>query len=590
MRSPNQDIFSASKDLVDAWRRYPALAARDLLYNPISETETDWFSLSPIQRVVINRIWRARNSINVACRGFGKTFGAATLATLTALLYPGRRVGCMSASFRQSKQIFEEITQIWSRSPLLQACTERAPIISNDSCRLVFKAVSGHNPSVIIGLPLADGARIRGNRMHTLILDEANIIPEDTFQTVLRPFGASALEPTKQVRIIKEKKRILASNFSDEKKAQLLSFLDKGSGANQIHMFLSGYFSFNWVYGLYCKYSDRMHGIRRPDSDGLDETYTDNPMDYATFQIPYWSLEEGWLVKAGIEDAKRDMSSLQFRMEYEAAWISDSGGFFKASDVDKCKDNSLKILSSGLPGKTYIMAFDTARVNDAMAIVIAEYDLHAGMKVVRAEQYFGKDAFTPDMVERLFELARLFNPIHIVADAGGGGLQIIDYLAKGLTSKDGTNYAPIFDMDDESYRGQKGRHILQKIDFSPTWLDDAHQYAYGMLQKREIAFPTISMEGDSSDKALNAKHTDYQTIVQMMNQIISIEPSETRTGRTHYDLPKTGGGFVRHKDLYSAWLMLCFVTYTMTKKLLGPVKRMPLMGIITPRGGSYGMW
>jgi hypothetical protein len=140
-------------------------------------------------------------------------------------------------------------------------------------------------------------------------------------------------------------------------------------------------------------------------------------------------------------------------------------------------------------------------------------------------------------------------------------------------------------MNDDMYRGQKGRHILEKIDFSSSWLDDAHQYAYGMLEKREIAFPTVSMEGDSSD----SKYTDYKNIVQMINQIISIEPSETKTGRTHYDLPKTGGGFVRHKDLYSAWLMLCYVSYTMTKKLLGPVRKMPFMGIITPRG-SYNMW
>ena len=188
-------LADATSIAIERWRNNPSLACRELLHLPLSHDLDDQYILSAPQRIVLNKIWTSRSSITVACRGFGKTRMAATDAILEGMLYPGRRIGCLSASFRQAKQIFDEINRIYDQSPILQQCTTRRPIISNDSCRLEFKPAFGRDYSVIIALPLADGTKIRGARFHSILLDEAPHVPEDVFQTVIRPDGCNCTGP-----------------------------------------------------------------------------------------------------------------------------------------------------------------------------------------------------------------------------------------------------------------------------------------------------------------------------------------------------------------------------------------------------------
>jgi hypothetical protein len=571
---------------VEMWRKYPAIAAQDLLHNPLADNQDERFELIPIQRVVANRVWKARSSIVVACRGWGKTRIAATLAILQAWLYPGRRVGCLSASFRQSKQIFEEISKIWERSPLLQQCTTRHPVISNDACRLDFHSVPGYDPSTIRALPLADGSKIRGARFHLIIVDEAVHVPEDVFQMVIRPMAATHQDPVRAMRIEKEKDRIKAQGLPPDIEKRLIKELEEFVGANQIVMLTSGYYSFNYVYNLYCKYSNRMHG-RFEYEDG-ESVESENPEDYATFQIPYQAIPKGFLDPFGLKDARRDMSAIQFRMEYEAAWILDTGGWFRASDVDACRSHSLVetgylteqhlVHHRGRPGKSYVMSIDPARTSDAFAIVISEFDPSFGMKIAYVEQFFNKP--TPEMVRRIFELNNLFHIIEIGIDKGGGGQQIADFLAEGTVED-----PPMFDMDDEKYRGMRGKHIIKLIDFTSGWIEQANNDAYNMLQRRQMCFPTPYMGIETKESA--KQDEVQQTIEKMISQLLSIEPTETRlAGKIRFDLPDSGGGFEKHKDLYSAWLIGSHLIYSKLMEGALPTRKMPLLGIITPRYGS----
>jgi len=573
-------LESASTAAVERWRSNPSIAANELLHLPLSDDPDEQYELSASQRVVANRIWNARSSITVACRGFGKTRLAATLAILKAWMIPGRRVGCLSASFRQSKQIFEEIERIWHQSPLLQQSTTRPPVIGNDSCKLDFKNLPGQDRSTIRALPLADGSKIRGQRFHTIFCDETPHIPADVFSTVIRPMGATSLNPMKNVRIQLEKDRIAALGLPKAEEQGRLEELDHLMGQNQIAMFTSGYYAFNYVFKLYQIYSKRMHGIFE-DVPEIEAEGFDNPMDYATFQIPYGAIPKGFLDQRSLKQARTEMSPLHFRMEYEAAWIIDTGGFFHVEDVEGCRASKqgfldYKMREQGEPGKQYIISIDPARTSDAFAILVSEFDPMFGMKIAHVEQYF--KAPTPKMVRRIFELTNLFNTIEVAIDKGGGGLQVADYLAEGL----GEN-TPLYDMDDETYRGLKGRHILKLVDFSSSWIDNAHHGAYNMLQRRQILFPNAILDGSNSSSILDIYHSNNQTVERMISQILSIEPSETRTGKMHYDLPDSGGQFEKHKDLYSAWLIGCDRIYEKLQRGRIPVRTMPLLGIITPR-------
>lgn len=583
-------LTEETSTIIDIWRSSPSIACNDLLHLPLSPSQDDNYILIPPQRIVADRIWRAKSSIVVACRGFGKTRMAATLAILQAWLYPGRRIGCLSASFRQAKQIFDEIDKIWSRSPLLQQSTIRNPIISNDACRLQFKAVAGYDPSVIIALPLADGSKIRGARFHSIYCDEAVHIPEDVFNLVIRPMAATHQNPVQAMRIEREKDVIKGMGLPAELEQQRIKELEEFVGANQICMLTSGYYSFNYVFDLYTKYLKRMNNIFEKNPDELaavweDDDYgEDNPLDYAAFQVPWQAIPKGFLDKKGLKQAMRDMDRLKFRMEYEAAWITDTGGFFKASDIEACRATTLGItdhfvISRGESGKVYVLAIDPARKNDAFAMVIFEFDPKFGAKVVHAEQHTGSEAYLPKMVTRIFELSNLFNFIRIGIDRFGGGQQVADLLAQAPL--DGT--LPLYDIEDERYKGLKGRHIVKLQEPSSSWIEDAHHNVYNMLQKRQMSFPRKRL--DSSEGEYD--NEVHKTIELMVSQILSITLSETRTGRLHFDLPETGGGFQQHKDLYSAFIIGGDICYQLLQKEMIPQHRMPLLGLVTPRFRRY---
>jgi hypothetical protein len=595
-------LTESTREEVELWRNYPGYAANRLLHIPNAENQFAQYTMLPIQRVVVNRAWNASSVIIVACRGFGKTRIAATIGIEKGWLWPGRRIGCLSASFRQSKQIFEEIQKIWARSPLLQQSTERQPILSNDACKLDFKPVPGFDPSTIRALPLADGTKIRGQRFHTIIVDECVHVPEDVFNMVIRPMAATHQDPIKAAWLGAEKDKIWNdTDLTDEEKLSQISMLEEGLG-NQIIMLTSGYYSFNYVYKLYTAYSERMHG--RFDVVGLEmdddlETFGDEtPDDYATFQIPYQAITKDPSTKhffdlRGLKRAKMDMNQLQFRMEYEAAWILDTGGWFRSADMDGCTPARLgiecQVETRGVIGKQYVLGIDPARHRDAFALVVAEFDPKFGAKIIFAEQHFGEDAYTPKMVRRIFELCEQFNLIRIGMDQGGGGSQVADYLAEGTIEQ-----LPIYNMDDESKRGLDGRHILQIVNFNSSWIEDVHNRAYSLLQRRQMCFAAPMITGSSDNTQREEKrqelHRDvYQTIDRMKTQILSIEPSQTRLGgKLKFDLPEAGGGLDQHKDLYSAWLIVCDIVYGFLETQNVAKFKMPQRGIIIPRRSNYG--
>jgi len=554
-------IKDAASWAVETWRANPSFAAKELLN----------VELIPIQRVVLNRFWVARNGIALACRGYGKTYKAATLAILQALLFPGRRVGCLSASFRQAKQIFEEIKNIWQNSRLLQQCTISRPTISNDSCWLEFKPVPGMKPSKIVALPLSDGSKIRGQRFYVLLIDECVHVPEFVFNTVLRPMAATKQNPVQSMKIMEERERILSLGLDNDLEAEKLAELDALDISNQIYMFTSGYYSFNYVYNMYKNYSNRMHGL---ESDH-------RPSDFATFQIPSKAIPKGFLDPDALKLAEADMSPIEFAMEYNAAWISDSGGFFRVHHIEQCRAENLGLDCSihvkGESDKFYIMTMDPARtMANKFAILISEWDLNRGIRIVHAEQYL--DTPTPDMVDRIYQLCREFNIMRIDIDAGGGGREISDYLARG---KDGAE--PIYDMEDEAFWRLKGRHILRKINFSSDWINSANHRALNMLERRKIVFPRAPIEG-GSDLEVKRRHESYTNCETMIKQILNIKTKQTPSGLLKFDLPDTGGGFVKHKDLYSAFLLACNLAYDLEES--GLRKKSPMLhtGLIIPVG------
>ena len=451
MQIEDPEFITQSEELIQYYRNFPELAAEDLLN----------IKLSDIQKVVLRSMWFKNYVMAIMCRGSGKTFLNAVFACLKCMLYPGHRVGLLAPTFRQSKFMFDECDRLWKRSYIFQAATIKRPTHQSDNCYIEFKSVAGKPGSKIQAVPLGDGTKIRGSRFFSIICDEFPHIPEEIFNMVIRPMAATVSDPMENVERLAQHKKLVEAGLVSQ------SDLDTDKVANQILITSSGYFTFNHMYNLYCVYRDEM--MRGNEK-------------YAVYRIPYKLLPEGFLDEDNISSARKEMSSLEFKMEYEAAFIPDTDGFYKASLLEACKDTEYSPQLAGSSGKSYILGIDPARMEDSFAICIMEIGNPA--RVVHAIE-LQKKTF-PDMARLIEDLCTSFNVQSIYMDAGGGGLPIKDILAENSRNLSG---GPILDPEDEAHQLKSGRHILTMCNFGTDFIADSNLAALKLLEHRELRFP-----------------------------------------------------------------------------------------------------
>jgi len=513
------DFINRSEELLEFYRQYPEIAAFDLLR----------VELSPIQKVVLRSMWFRDYVIAIMCRGSGKTFLNAVFACLKAMLYPGHRVGLLAPTFRQSKFVFDECSRIYQRSPIMRDACERKPTNQSDNCYIKFKATGTKNPSMIQAIPLGDGTKIRGSRFYTILCDEFPHIPEEIFNMVIRPMAATVAEPMENVRKLARQKEMLSKGLITQEE------IDKDTVTNQIIITSSGYFTFNHMYKLYCAYKDEME-------KGNDK--------YAVYRVPYNLLPDGFLDQKSIEAAQREMSSLEFRMEYEAAFIPDTDAFYKASLLEACSNTGFSTRVAGEYEKSYCLGIDPARSEDSFAICVAE--LGVPSKIVHAVE-IQKMPF-PQMSELIEDLCDAFNVQSIYMDAGGGGLAIKDILAENNRAH---RAGAILDPNDEVHQAKSGRHILTMCNFGTDFISESNFAALRLLEHRDLLFPSIPRNEDPTP----AQEQGWQTIQIMKQQMQMIELSETPTGKQHFDVPKGEGHGKQKKDLYTAFMLAARCVY-----------------------------
>lgn len=524
---PKQDyenldlVMDQGTDMIKFYRENPCIAAYDLLN----------VDLAPIQRLVFEDMWFKNYVIAVCSRGFGKTFLLGTLATLSCLLYPGYRVGLIAPVFRQSKMIFSEVEKLYSRSPIVQEATEKKPTRGSDTCYLKFKPMGVVNGSFIEALPLGDGSKIRGSRFYLILIDELAQVPDKVLDMVVRPMAATTLEPMENVRRIERQKRLLEMGLISEDDME-------GNTVNKMVMTSSGYFKFNHMWR------------RMKDYWGQIEEKGDKAQ-YAVWQVPHWDLPEGFLDKNNIEEAKRVMSNAEYRMEYEAAMIADSEGFFKASLLEACTMGSnFNIELKGDPASQYVIGIDPNQGGDASCgvVVIKMGTVNQIVCVIELEK-----KTTQQLTKAVQDLCDAFNVIRIFMDKGGGGKAIMDLLEDGY---DG--YEPIIDRTNEDHRHMKGRHILEMVNFNPAWISDANFTTLSMLEDGRLRFPEAPIKSttDAIDRV-------FEKIQLMKSQMLSIIVTQTATGVLHFDTPKKG----QNKDLYSAIILAAHGARMVEKEL-----------------------
>ncbi len=538
------DFSLQSEELLEFYRQYPEIAADDLLN----------VKLSGIQKVVLRSMWFRDYVMAIMCRGSGKTFINAVFACLKAMLYPGHRVGLLAPTFRQSKFMFEECVKLYQRSPIMRDACERRPTTQSDNCYIKFKAVGIKNPSMIQAIPLGDGTKIRGSRFYTILCDEFPHIPEEIFNMVIRPMAATVADPMENVEKVQRQKELLEKGLITQAE------IDEDTVTNQIIITSSGYFTFNHMYKLYQAY-------RAEVKSGNTK--------YAVYRVPYWLLPDGFLDKQAVEAAKREMSSLEFRMEYEAAFIPDTDAFYRASLLESCSKTSFTTQVVGEAGKSYCLGIDPARTEDSFAIAVAEMGTPA--KIVHAMELQGESFVHAAQI--VDELCDAFNVQSIYMDAGGGGLAIKDILAENPR---GHRAGPILDPDDELHQLKSGRHILTMCNFGTDFISESNFAALRLLEHRDLLFPVVP----TSDNPTPAAEESWEVIQAMKNQMLMIELSETPTGKHHFDVPKGEGHAKQKKDLYTAFMLVARCLYDHLWAEIMPEQTMHHGGVVQDRSSS----
>jgi len=539
-------VMNQGTELIEYYRQNPCIAALDLCRA----------DLAPIQRVVFEDMWFKNYIIGVMGRGCGKTYLQGLLAVLHCLLYPGYRVGLIAPTFRQSKMMFSEVEKLYSKSAIIRQACEKKPTRGTDTCYLRFKAIGGSSGSYIEALPLGvDGAKIRGSRFYLICIDELAQVPDKVIDLVIRPFASVSLEPMEKVRRLEQQRKLIDTGLATED-----DFEDET--LNKMVMTSSGFFKFNHMWR---RMKDHWEMMDKLGEDSM----------HAVYQVPYWFMPTGFLEVDSIEEAKRTMSSFEFKMEYEAAMISDSEGFFKASLLGECSiDSGFGIELRGDPAAKYIVGVDPNQGGSAScgALIIK---IGAINKIVNVLEL--KSKTTQQLTKSIQQLCKTYNVIRIFMDQGGGGKAIMDLLDDGY---DG--YEPIIDRTDKDKVHRKGSHILEMVNFSPSWISDANFDTLALLEDKRLRFPEPPMSAADDRYGIS-----YDVFNVLKSQMLSIIVTQTSSGLLHFDTPKKS----QNKDLYSALILAAYGVRVVEKEMEDD--GVPVLhntgGMIRQRAG-HGSW
>lgn len=482
------------------------------------------------------------------------TFILGLLAALSCLLIPGYRVGLVAPSFRQSKMIFAEVEKLYNKSSILREACKKQPIRGSDTAYLEFKSPAGGNASRLEAIPIGnDGAKIRGSRFYLICADELAQIPDKILDMVLRPMGATKQDPMANVRKVEQQNRLIELGIATED-----DFEDET--VNKMVMTSSGYYKFNHMYRRMRTYWDKI-------ALGPSEA-----AKYKVHQIPHWLLPEGFLDSDNIDEARRVMSSHEFRMEYEADMISDSEGFFKASVLEDCTAGSgFSVKMRGESGKQYVMGIDPNQGGSASCGVVI-IELGVINKVVNAVEL--KKNTTQELTSSVQELCGVYNIKRIFMDKGGGGKAVMDLLEEGYGGKE-----PIIDRSEPDNALKEGRHILEMINFNPAWISDANFSTLSLLEDKKLLFP------QPPTSTLDAESIRYEAVELLKRQMLNIIVTQTASGALHFDTPKKG----QNKDLYSAIILAGYGVKILSKELeIEDEILHSLGGVVRQRNSSTG--
>lgn len=575
--------------------------------------------LPPYQLVALDMLWNKMAPMLIASRGGAKSFLLSVYCALRLSLEPGAKIVAVGAGLRQSRQVYEYMKTLWENSPILRDIAGKGETQGPRQSQDRFEFRIGN--SVATFIPIGDGSKIRGLRANYVIADEFGSINPEVFDIVVRGFASVASTPMQNIKErarIRNLKKLKIWNDSLEANAK------KRNKKNQIVYSGTPTFYFNHFYKYYKKWETIIKS--KGDSKILDELFGEDKelreafdwQDYAVIRIPYNYLPEGMMATEMIAQAKANLPTSHFLLEYCACFVSDSDGFYRRSIIEAATTNKpilvngkpiqFSILRQGISDRKYVIGIDPAADDDNAALVILElYPDHRRIvhcwttnrkkynqlkkKMLERNVQLNDDYYSY-IARKIRQLMSLFPVEKIVMDQHGGGRSIAEALASKKNVPDGE--FPIFeeiDLEDPKPTDiEDGLHILQLIAPNADLNSDANHGMLKDIQEKVLLFPlfdTIELAKSIEMDNINSFDTDtYEDLLmeieELKTEMTLIVPTSTPTGKEHFDTPavKSEGmkrGTLR-KDRFSALLYANYYARNKDKADVVQIKYVPLGG------------
>ena len=430
-----QQRLNLSEKLIMFYRQYPCEAAKDLL-----GLDLTWF-----QRIILRALWFKKYNLLLMSRGIGKTWILAVFAVLYAMLYPGVDIGIITPSFKQTEFLFDKISDLYDASAYLRASVNK---LQKTTYRALVKF---HNGSMIEGLPLGTGEKVRGRRYNIIIIDEYAFVDDIIIKKVVRP-------------MMNVKKRGIENKYIISSTA---------------------YYTWNHYYLQYLLYN--VMSVKEPKLYGLHEYIFE---DLKMVANPPFELDD-----EVYKMMKMDTTAEIYDMENLCKFPVENVGFFTPLLIDKCtprrgerEDRSISVELRGEKNSFYSMGIDAARVAGGDNFAIAILKLEGGIKKL-VHVFTLNGAPYQEMIFHIRRLIKEFRIMQINMDSGGGGTTIKDLLMQPYKSIDGSIQSAILDMDDKDMEGREGIHMLRMVKFTQPVVNDLYMRLKADMQHLGVHFP-----------------------------------------------------------------------------------------------------
>lgn len=496
----------------DFYRNNPVLAAKDIF----------GISLSPHQVKGLNDLWNHPRPLLNWSRGMSKTFLIALYIVLRCFLYPKTKVGLISPSLRQEKEILEKISEIESIG-IEKGRGAIAKFVKHISFGTNDAYISFTNGSKASCVPIGGstkGKSSRGMRFHIVFVDEYAFLDESIINRVAKPF--LSVKSRTPIRYGKHEQ-------------------------NQLIVASSSWFKENHFYAMKKSYQDMI-------ASG-SETHAVSEFNVLDFE-PTSDYDLDW---GSITEDMRTMPKLDFAMEYLNNFPSMTNPVIGQKTINRMFNSlnttkiSCELCSDG--SSEYVIAVDPAEVmgGDNFCFVVLKKILsNTGKPVFMVPVYceaWNDGKSMRDAGGVLIDAFIAFRPSMVMIDTKGGGSELIKNLREGVDN--GVDNVCLVDYRDKEHKDNEFP-VVHPVVFSTEENGKMLSDTLKMIERGRIRFARqiIASEDESMSRI-------YKQIKFLKTEIIKIKPKVGQGGNLWIQADTKKG----KKDRVVAFIMACSAAY-----------------------------